>query len=113
MAKKKSVRSRKPAVPPPVVLFVAEVEGWTRDGQAWKMLTMVRPSLELVRVKRELLRYARKRERWMAHYGVSYRIRAYTRVEGKVVDDEQLHEAMAEEMAAEKTEAAEGQGVTA
>ena len=89
---KRSVRKKK-AVPPPVVLYVAEVEGWETGGTRWKALTMVRPSSDLEHVKRDLLKYARKRERWMNHgYGVKYRIRVYTRVEGKVVEDAQLHE---------------------
>jgi hypothetical protein len=40
--KKQSVRSQKKPVPSPVVLFIAEVEGWhAKTGICWNMLTMV------------------------------------------------------------------------
>ena len=100
---KRSVRSQKKKVAPPVVLFVAEVEAWHHGAIRWRHLAMVRPSSVVVQVKRDLLKYARKRQRWVKHnYGVKYRIRAYTRVEGTVVENDQLHK-----------EAAKPEGVTA
>lgn len=109
MAKRKKRTKPEPVPADVAVLYVGELacdefvpnKGWSNG---WRILTQVRPSPNLEEVKRRVLRYASKRRRWTLGR-IKYRVRAYTRVEEALVEDDDLVRAANEGVTGEPVKA--------